>query len=83
MQERSSLLQAEVNAKDAIILALQGQVHDLAPTNTTPTPGPAELTKLAASWLADQALETLTHPLLSPEGMAPDDLSLDWHGLYK
>ena len=69
VQVGNSHLQAEINTRDNIILVLQGQVMDGAPANTSPTL--AGVMRLAATWLADQALEALTHPLLSPEGMAP------------
>lgn len=72
VQEANRLLQAELDARVTTIRVLQSQVEDAAsPTMTASTPG---LLKPTATWLADQALEAFSHPLLSSEGATADIL---------
>ena len=76
-QEAKRLLQADLDARDAMIRALQSQVEDVSsPTTSAPTPG---LLKPTATWLADQALDALSHPLLSSKGAAANILPLCYH----
>ncbi|CAL5223440.1 g5957 [Coccomyxa viridis] len=59
--------QAELEARKSMVTALQGQFEKMASSSAAPSS--AGLLKPTATWMADQTLNVLSHPLLSPKGI--------------
>ncbi len=51
-----------------MVSSLQGQLEEL--TSSSAAASSSGLLKPTATWMADQTLNVLSHPLLSSEGMA-------------